>query len=104
MKYLDQALSTETNLQSSGWQKDGSRESEKWSELLKPYLWKYLRAGLFMCAAYYLMQFVFGNSMGDMNKFDIKMAKSIEQRLDDVKGIDEIKDEVMNIIRIIKNP
>jgi hypothetical protein len=29
-----------------------------------------------------------------INKFDIKMAKSIEQRLDDVKGIDEIKDEI----------
>lgn len=32
------------------------------------------------------------------------MAKSIEQRLDDVKGIDEIKDEITNIINIIKNP
>lgn len=39
-----------------------------------------------------------------MNKFDIKMANKIEQRLDDVKGIDEIKDEIWNVIRIIKNP
>ena len=37
-------------------------------------------------------------------KFEIKTAKDISQRLDDVKGIDEIKEEVVNIIKIIKNP
>ncbi len=48
--------------------------------------------------------------MGDMGrdlmnvKFDFKMAKSNDQRLDDVKGMDEIKDEITNVIRIIKNP
>jgi len=57
-----------------------------------------------MGAVYYIIHFAFGNAMDNMTKFEIKMAKSIEQRLDDVKGIDEIKDEVMNIIRIIKNP
>ena len=39
--------------------------------------------------------------MTKMNKFDIKKATSIEQRLDDVKGIDEIKDEIQNIIKVI---
>ena len=42
--------------------------------------------------------------MTKMNKFDIKKATSIEQRLDDVKGIDEIKDEIQNIIKVIQNP
>lgn len=37
-------------------------------------------------------------------KFEIKKAHNMEQRLDDVKGINEIKDEVVNIIKIIKNP
>lgn len=37
-------------------------------------------------------------------KFEIKMADDIKVRLDDVKGIDEIKDEVKNLIKMIKNP
>ena len=40
--------------------------------------------------------------MGDKYKFDLKTAKDISQRLDDVKGIDEIKDEIMNLIKMIK--
>lgn len=39
-----------------------------------------------------------------MNKFEIKMASKMTQRLDDVKGIDEIKEEIINIIKIIKSP
>jgi len=43
--------------------------------------------------------------MGSMDKkFDIKMAGNIDQRLDEVKGIDEIRDEIVNIIKIIKSP
>lgn len=37
-------------------------------------------------------------------KFEIKMADDIKTRLDDVKGIDEIKDEVKNLIKMIKKP
>ena len=37
-------------------------------------------------------------------KFEIKMAEDIEQKLDDVKGIDEIKEEVVNLIKMIKDP
>lgn len=37
-------------------------------------------------------------------KFEIKNAKDIDQRLDDVRGIDEIKEEIMNIIKMIKDP
>mmetsp|Transcript_19098 Transcript_19098/g.32572 ORF Transcript_19098/g.32572 Transcript_19098/m.32572 type:complete len:358 (+) Transcript_19098:685-1758(+) len=36
-------------------------------------------------------------------KFDMKKAKDVEQKLDDVKGIDEIKDEVKDLIKMIKN-
>lgn len=42
--------------------------------------------------------------MGDKYKFDLKTAKDISQRLDDVKGIDEIKDEILNLIKMIKDP
>ena len=43
-------------------------------------------------------------SMGDKYKFEVKKASEIKQRLDDVKGIDEIKEEVENIIKMIKDP
>lgn len=43
-------------------------------------------------------------SLIDNYKFDIKKAHEIDQRLDDVKGIDEIKEEIENLIKMIKNP
>lgn len=45
-----------------------------------------------------------GKQMGEKYKFEIKTAKDISQRLDDVKGIDEIKEEVGNLIKMIKDP
>jgi ATP-dependent Zn protease len=43
-------------------------------------------------------------SLLDNYKFDIKKAKEVNQRLADVKGVDEIKEEIENLIRMIKNP
>lgn len=104
MRYLDKALSDTSTNYSGSWQNDGQGDQEKWGELLAPYFWKYLKTGLFMAAAFYLMQFVFGSGLNEMNKFEIKHANNMSQRLDDVKGIDEIKQEILNIIAIIKNP
>jgi len=36
--------------------------------------------------------------------FEIKKAHDVNNRLDDVKGIDEIKNEISDLIRMIKNP
>ena len=44
-----------------------------------------------------------GINGGDKFKFEIKRAKDVEQRLDDVKGIDEIKGEINDLIKMIKN-
>ena len=41
--------------------------------------------------------------MGGKN-FEIKKAVDVSERLDDVKGIDEIRDEIKNLIKMIKNP
>jgi ATP-dependent metalloprotease len=38
------------------------------------------------------------------NKFDIKKAKDMPQRLSDVKGIDEIKEEIENLIKMVRDP
>ena len=55
-----------------------------------------------LTACLYLLR----NGLGRMEKvnFDVKMAKDVDQRLNDVKGIDEIREEVDNIIRVVKNP
>ena len=55
----------------------------------------------------YLFTWMMNNAngkMGEKYKFEIKTAKDIDQRLDDVKGIDEIKEEITNLIRMIKEP
>jgi ATP-dependent Zn protease len=40
----------------------------------------------------------------DNYKFDIKKAKDISARLDDVKGIDEIREEIDNLIKMVREP
>ena len=50
---------------------------------------------------------IFGSmdiGMKEVAKFEVKKADDIKTKLDDVKGIDEIKDEVKNIIKMLKNP
>lgn len=37
-------------------------------------------------------------------KFEVKTAKDIATRLDDVKGMDEIKGEIQDIIHMLRNP
>ena len=70
--------------------------------------WLMKTAVLWVLPAYFIVQMIRGiggdRGFGEMKKFDIKMAGNIEQRLDEVKGIDEIKEEILNIIRIIKDP
>lgn len=62
-----------------------------------------------MCAFFYVFMKIMGNvksqdnSMGGKN-FEIKKAVDVSERLDDVKGIDEIRDEIKNLIKMIKNP
>lgn len=38
------------------------------------------------------------------DKFEIKKAKDMPVRLSDVKGIDEIKEELENLIKMVKEP
>jgi AFG3 family protein len=57
-------------------------------------------------AGYYYFE-PFKNADGingnDKFKFEIKRAKDVDQRLDDVKGIDEIRGEIHDLIKMIKN-
>jgi ATP-dependent metalloprotease len=42
--------------------------------------------------------------MNKETKFEFKKAEDIPTRLDDVKGIDEIRSEIQNLIKMIKEP
>ena len=55
----------------------------------------------------YVIAWLINQSQGKMNdkyKFEIKKAQDISQRLDDVKGIDEIKEEIENLIKMVRDP
>ena len=60
------------------------------------------------CLFFYGLSYIFmnieGKGMKEASQFDIKKAKDVTEKLDDVKGIDEIKDEIKNLIRMIQNP
>ena len=43
-------------------------------------------------------------SITDTFKFDIKKAKEVKQRLSDVKGVDEIRNEIENVIKMVSQP
>ena len=43
------------------------------------------------------------NGNNDKFKFEIKKAHEMSERLSDVKGIDEIKNEIDDLIKQIKN-
>jgi len=49
-------------------------------------------------------KFDFKNPLMGSISFDVKLAKNIDQRLSDVKGISEINEEVNNLIRMIQKP
>jgi ATP-dependent Zn protease len=62
--------------------------------------------GIYAGAIYYYEPFKhaegFGANQGKMS-FEVKRAKDVDQRLADVKGITEIKNEIEDVIRMIKN-
>ena len=45
----------------------------------------------------------FSSTTGEKFKFEIKKATEVNQRLDDVKGIDEIRSEIQDLIKMIKS-
>ena len=68
---------------------------------------KSLALAAYVAAWYYFEPFKIGEGMGGNQQskmsFEIKKAHDVDQRLSDVKGINEIKDEVSDLIKMIKN-
>lgn len=44
------------------------------------------------------------NGKGSSPKIEITKKENLTTRLDDVRGIDEIKEEIENLVRMLKNP
>lgn len=62
---------------------------------------------LFLYSIHQLFDKQGANQFGGMNvsgNFEFKKSEEITERLKDVKGIDEINDEIQNIIRMIRDP
>ena len=59
----------------------------------------------YVAGYYYFEPFKNADGMngGDKFKFEIKKAHDIDQKLQDVKGIDEIRGEIDDLIKMIKN-
>ena len=72
----------------------------------------FLTVGIFCGFSYFMYQqlesFKKSNNnefgVSNKNEFEFKKSEEITERLQDVKGIDEITDEIMNLIRMIKTP
>lgn len=63
---------------------------------------------LYLGCAFFVFTLIFKNfdktNMMENYKFEVKKAKEINARLSDVKGIDEIKEEIDNLIRMVREP
>jgi len=57
----------------------------------------------YVAGYYYFEPFKNADFNSEKFKFDIKKAQDVTQRLDDVKGVDEIRDEVKDLIKMIKH-
>jgi ATP-dependent metalloprotease len=54
----------------------------------------------------YFFRYLFEGAIANLaySKFEIKKPKDIKQRLSDVRGIDEIKEELENVIKMLQYP
>ena len=61
--------------------------------------------GIYAGAIYYYEPFKHAEGFANQGKmsFEVKRAKDVEQRLSDVKGITEIKNEIEDLVKMIKN-
>jgi len=63
-----------------------------------------MQLGALYCIFYLVEGWSAKTQTKEESKFEIKLARDIKTKLDEVKGIDEIREEIDNLIKMIKNP
>jgi ATP-dependent Zn protease len=77
-----------------------------WFSLAKNLLIRLLKTGAALAVVYYVLEYYnYGQNLFEEKfKFELKTATDIKTRLSDVKGVDEIKEEVEDLIKMLKDP
>lgn len=74
---------------------------QKYSNVSSALFWQCLWVGLF----YYFTKWIFSQvKIEGPAKIEVKVAKDIDQKLSDVRGVDEIKEELENVIKMLQKP
>ena len=99
------AQETLTSLEVTIKESVNSQQSQYWvmRKLFLYFLQQLLYSMTFVFVARYMSEQLSKLNLGG-NNFEIKTPKDITQKLSDVRGIDEIKEELENVIRMLKNP
>jgi ATP-dependent Zn protease len=90
--------------------KDTTKQNNAMADLITRLLFKIVARAIILGLSFYAFSYLLtqmngGNDLfGEKFKLEIKTAKDITQRLSDVKGVDEIKHEVEDLIKMLKNP
>ncbi|CAI2360021.1 unnamed protein product [Moneuplotes crassus] len=81
-----------------------NKSSSQKTYMIVDFIFNILSVGVILYVGLIFLGSLDFKSPDEMAKFEIKMADDIDTRLDDVKGIEEIKDEIRNLIKMIKDP
>jgi ATP-dependent metalloprotease len=74
--------------------------------LFRNLIGRLIKTGVALAVVYYLLEYYnYGQNLFEEKfKFELKTATDIKTRLSDVKGVDEIKEEVEDLIKMLKDP
>lgn len=107
MEFLESAINDSRGYSYSS--PGGGEQATNWSYVASTTMLNFVKRAAITLILYYAIKYAIEKANMDSllskeGKFEIKRAGEIKQRLDDVKGIDEIRDEVVNLVKMIKNP
>jgi predicted nucleotidyltransferase len=90
------------SLENSGDSNQGNQKMSVYiSKKLFHFIWRSMGLLLFTFVITMIIKNMNSRSLLDSYNFDLKKANDISQRLSDVKGIDEILEEVENVIKMV---
>lgn len=89
----------------SSWIKEKPFDTKQFaSHLLLVFIRRALILGLSVTVLYYALEIFKNAGLGNDFKFEIKTAQDVKTKLSDVRGINEIRDEIDDLIKMIHDP